>query len=73
MYAGGSGLSCIRRKNRVAFIMEAMQEGEPIFLQMSHGSVRLTNQQFFIYLNMFTRTVIPMKYISQKRWNGMVR
>ena len=32
LYAGGSGLSCIQRKNRVAFIMEAFCDGETLFL-----------------------------------------
>ncbi len=31
LYAGGGGLSCIQRKNRVAFIMEALRDGETVF------------------------------------------
>lgn len=32
LYAGGNGLSCIQRKNRAAFIMEALHGEEPLFL-----------------------------------------
>ena len=74
LYAGGSGLSCIRRKNRVAFIMEAMQEGEPIFFTDESWECALDKSTVFYISKYVHPNGYPNEIYKPKalEWHGAV-
>ena len=74
LYAGGLGLSCIQRKNRVAFIMEAFHDGKTLFFTDESWECALDKSTIFymskyIHINGYPNEVY--KY-DEPKWQSAV-
>lgn len=74
LYAGGSGLSCIQRRNRVAFIMEAFNDEKSIFLTDESWECALDKSTVFYVSSYVHPNCYPNEIYKSKEleWHSTV-